>query len=192
MERSSRAMGPVPRYPVLASLFMSTDDKRPLGRILLQRKLVPRELEEAREPKGTAVPAPVAPVASMATLPEILEGSDAETDTLLALSERTGAPALDLRQVNITLDHLDFVPREVAEALRILPVTLRDDRIYLAMANPQDKRAVDELEFVTGKSVQPFIAVHTTLLRTITAAYEAKARGEREYRGSRAPADPSD
>jgi len=70
-------------------------------------------------------------------------------------------------------------------------VMLRDDRIYLAMADPQDKRAVDELEFVTGKSVRPFIAVQTTLVRTITAAYEAKARGEREYRGSRDPAVPS-
>jgi hypothetical protein len=152
---------------------MPTDDKRPLGRILLQRKLVPREAE------------------ALDTLETAAESRDAETDALLALSERTGAPALDLRQVNILLDHLDLVPREIAEALRILPVMLRDDRIYLAMADPQDKRAVDELEFVTGKSVQPFIAVHATLLRTIAAAYEAKARGEREYRGPQAPEGPA-
>jgi hypothetical protein len=169
---------------------MPTDDKRPLGRILLQRKLVPREAEEElREPKGAV--APETPPADAETLSAPAESRDPETDALLALSERTGAPALDLRQVNILLDHLDLVPREIAEALRILPVMLRDDRIYLAMADPQDKRAVDELEFVTGKSVKPFIAVHTTLLRTIAAAYEAKARGEREYRGPRAPAGPS-
>jgi hypothetical protein len=164
---------------------MSSDDKRPLGRILLQRKLVPRELEGAlREQKHAAAPAPSA-------LQPALEDRDAETDALLALSERSGAPGLDLRQVSILLDHLDFVPREVAEALAILPVLVRDDRIYLAMADPHDKRAIDELEFVTGKNVHPFIALPATLLATIAAAYDAKARGERQYRGPRAPAPAS-
>jgi hypothetical protein len=164
---------------------MSGDDKRPLGRILLQRKLVPRELEGAlREQRQAVAAAPSAPQPAA-------EDRDAETDALIALAEGCGTPGLDLRQVNIVLDHLDFVPREVAEALRILPVLMRDDRIYLAMADPHDKRAVDELEFVTGKTVHPFIAVHATLLLTIAAAYDAKARGEKQYRGPRAPAPAS-
>jgi hypothetical protein len=149
-------------------------------------------MDELGASKGAIAPVPAVRAASTATLPKVVEGGDSETDALLALSKRTGAPALDLRKVSIVLDHLDLVPREVAEALRILPVMLRDNRIYLAMADPQDKRAVDELEFVTGKSVHPLIAMDTTLLRTIAAAYEAKARGEREYRGSSAPADPLD
>ena len=61
---------------------------------------------------------------------------------------------------------------------RILPVLVRGDRIFLAMADPHDKRVVDELEFVTGKKVYPYIAVHSTLVKTIAAAYDAKARGE--------------
>src|ERR1700721_2349098 len=100
---------------------MSPDDKRPLGRILLQRKLVPRELEEElREAKGAGAPAPATPPAATATPQAGVESNDAETDALLALSERSGAPPLDLRQVNILLDHLALVPREGAQALRIL------------------------------------------------------------------------
>ncbi len=151
---------------------MPADEKRPLGRILLQRKLVPRELagalreqKPADEPTSSAV-RPVAPE------------RDVEHAELLALSERTGFPALDLRQVTITLDHLDVVPREVAEALRILPVLLGEGLVYLAMADPADKRALDEVEFVTGKTVHPFVVPPATLLRTIAAAYDAKARGE--------------
>jgi len=64
---------------------------------------------------------------------------------------------------------------------------VREGGLYLAMADPHDKRAIDELEFVTGKTVYPFIAVRSTLLQTITAAYAAKARGAEEYRGSKAP-----
>jgi hypothetical protein len=55
------------------------------------------------------------------------------------------------------------------------------------MGDPHDKRAVDELEFVTGKTVYPFVAVKGTLEATIAAAYAAKARGEAEYRGPMAP-----
>ena len=51
------------------------------------------------------------------------------------------------------------MPRELAETNRILPVLVRDDRIFLATANPHEKRVIDELEFVTGKKVYPYIAV---------------------------------
>jgi hypothetical protein len=159
---------------------MPSDDKRQLGRILLQRKLVPRELQGAlREESQEGPPS--------SSVKPILGDRDAELETLRTLADRSGVPGLDLRQLVIVLDHLDVVPREVAEALRVMPVLLRDDSLYLAMVDPHDKRAIEELEFVTGKSVQTFVAVRTTLIQTIAAAYDAKARGERRYRGSRAP-----
>src|SRR5579884_3093077 len=148
---------------------MSSDEKRPLGKILLQRKLVSQqELEAAlREQKRSPSPAPIA-----SQLVE--DGKVDEIDALRALSEQHGVPGIDLSQIAITLEHLDVVPKELAETHRILPVLMRGDRIFLAMADPHDKRVIDELEFVTGKKVYPYIAVHHTLLKTITAAYDAK------------------
>ncbi len=161
---------------------MSSDEKRPLGKILLQRKLVSQqELEAAlRAQKRSMTPAPLASVL-------VSEGTVDEIDALRALSEQHGVPGIDLTQVAIVLEHLDVVPREVAETHRILPVLMRGDRIFMAMADPHDKRVIDELEFVTGKKVYPYIAVHSTLTRTINDAYEAKARGDRHYLGPRVP-----
>ncbi|HEY3822559.1 MAG TPA: hypothetical protein VGL81_35585 [Polyangiaceae bacterium] len=160
---------------------MSADPKRALGRILLQRKLVPKELLGAlTEPKEAA------PRSAPVEVTKEAAKRDTELDELRALADRSGAPALDLRLATIVLEHLDVVPVEVAEALHILPVLVREAGIYLAMVDPHDKRAVEEIEFVTGKTVYPFIAVKTTLRRTIAAAYGAKARGDREYRGSMA------
>src|SRR5579863_2044079 len=149
---------------------MSGDDKRPLGKILLQRKLVSQQgLDDALARQRRAKdPTPLASAL-------VEEGSVAEIDVLRALSEQHGVPGIDLTQVAIVLDHLDVVPREVAETHRILPVLMRGDRIFLAMAEPQDKRVVDELEFVTGKKVYPYIAIQSTLANTIAAAYDAKA-----------------
>src|SRR5580704_16388025 len=160
----------------------SSDEKRPLGKILLQRKLVSQqELEAAlRAQKRSATPAPLASVL-------VGEGTVDEVEALRALSEQNGVPGIDLTQVAVVLDHLDVVPREVAQTHRILPVLVRGDRIFLAMADPHDKRVIDELEFVTGKKVYPYIAMHSTLTKTIQAAYDAKAHGERHYLGPRVP-----
>jgi DNA-binding response OmpR family regulator len=163
---------------------MSSDEKRPLGKILLQRKLVSQqELEAAlRAQKRSVTPAPIA-----SQLVE--QGKVDEVDALRALSEQHGVPGIDLTQIALVVEHLDSVPREVAETHRILPVLVRPDRIFLAMANPHDQRVVDELEFVTGRKVFAYIAIHSTLEKAIAAAYDAKERGERHYLGPRVPAE---
>jgi DNA-binding response OmpR family regulator len=162
----------------------SRDEKRPLGKILLQRKLVSaQELEtalQAQKRSGTSEP-----LASRL----IDDGTVQEVDALRALSEQHGVPGIDLTQIAIRLEHLDLVPRDLAETHRILPVLVRGDRIFLAAADPHEKRVVDELEFVTGKKVYSYIAVHSTLVRAIAAAYDARARGERHYLGPQVPAD---
>jgi DNA-binding response OmpR family regulator len=161
---------------------MSSDEKRPLGKILLQRKLVSQqELDESLQAqRESAAPEPLASQL-------VTEGKIEEIEALRALSEQYGVPGIDLAQIAIALEHLDVVPREVAETRRILPVLVKGDRLFLAMGDPHDKRVIDELEFVTGKKVYPHIAVHGTLIRAIGAAYDAKARGDPYYLGPRVP-----
>ncbi len=161
---------------------MSGDEKRPLGKILLQRKLVSQaDLDAALKAQQRSItPAPLASVL-------VEEGAVDEVQALRALSEQHGIPGIDLLQIGIVLEQLDAVPREVAETHKILPVLVRGDRMFLAMSNPNDKRVIDELEFVTGKKVFPYIAVQATIIRSIAAAYDAKARGERHFLGPRVP-----
>jgi CheY-like chemotaxis protein len=165
---------------------MSNDEKRPLGKILLQRKLVSQQdLDEALRAQKRAPGEATKPLASQLTE----QGAIDELEALRALSEQHGVPGIDLTQVALLLEHLDVVPREVSETHLILPVLMRGDRIFLAMADPSDKRVVDELEFVTGKKVYPYIALSATITRTIAAAYDAKARGEPYFLGARVPAE---
>jgi DNA-binding response OmpR family regulator len=163
---------------------MSGDEKRPLGKILLQRKLVSQqELDKALNAQKRS-PTPV-PLASQL----VDDGTVKEIDALRALSEQYGVPGIDLTQIAILLEHLDVVPRDLAETNLILPVLVRGDRIFLATADPNQKRVVEELEFVTGKRVYSYIAVHSTLVKAIAAAYDAKAGGELRYLGPLVPAE---
>jgi hypothetical protein len=162
---------------------MSERGKQQLGKILLQRKMVsPGELKAAlAEQKRSLTPVPLASHL-------VDEGKVPENAALLALSEQNGVPAVDVTHAIITLAHLDYLPRAAAEALRVLPLSVDAEAVVLAMADPANRKAIDEIEFATGKAVRPRVALHTALVAAIAGAYDAKARGERCYRGPHAPA----
>jgi DNA-binding response OmpR family regulator len=163
---------------------MADDEKKPLGRILLQQKLISqRDLDSALRDQQHAAIDRTKPLASRLTE----RGVVSELDALRALSEQHGVPGIDLTQVALLLEQLDLVPREIAETHLIVPALVKDDRIFLAMASPGDKRVIDELEFVTGKKVYPYVALTTTIEKTIAGAYDAKARGETYFLGANVP-----
>jgi DNA-binding response OmpR family regulator len=155
-------------------------EKKQLGKILLrQRALSPEELERAlAENKGGRLASRLA-----------ASGAISDVAALKALSEQHGIPGIDLGQVCLRLEDLELLPREIAEKHLILPVLVRDDRLFIAMANPREKKVIDELEFVTGKKVYPYVALEGPLSAVIEEAYEKKARGEEYYVGPNCPAD---
>jgi DNA-binding response OmpR family regulator len=155
-------------------------EKKQLGKILLrQRALSPEELERAlAENKGGRLASRLA-----------ASGAISDVAALKALSEQHGIPGIDLGQVCLRLEDLELLPREIAEKHLILPVLVRDDRLFIAMANPREKKVIDELEFVTGKKVYPYVALEGPLSAVIEEAYEKKARGEEYYVGPNCPED---
>ncbi len=108
------------------------------------------------------------------------------------LAEKHGLPGVDLSSTVVPLEALDRVPRPVAEADLILPLSLEGDRLHLAMASPRDAdKILDEVRFVTGMEVSPYIAVQGALEAAIKAAYDAREKGEAFWRGARAGAGPA-
>jgi DNA-binding response OmpR family regulator len=159
---------------------MSEDAKKPLGRILLRQRAVTQpDLDEALA-QGEAGGLPLA-------TRMIESGTLSEIAALKALSEQSGVPGIDLNQICVRLTDLSILPKEVAVRHRLLPVLVRDDRVFVAMAAPTEKKVIDEIEFVTGKHVFPYIALAGPLMRVIGAAYEMRDRGEAFYVGPQCP-----
>jgi DNA-binding response OmpR family regulator len=160
---------------------MSEDTRKPLGRILLQNRAISQpDLDRALQDAPSADRVPLA-----TRLTE--SGAISEVAALKALSEQSGVPGIDLNQVCIRLSDIAVLPREIALRHKLLPVLARDDRIFVAMATPDDKKVIDELEFVTGKRVFPYVALAGPLGRVIAVAYEMRERGEAYYVGPRCP-----
>ncbi|HEX5100189.1 MAG TPA: response regulator [Polyangiaceae bacterium] len=153
-------------------------ERKQIGKILLrQRALTPDQLERAlTENKGGRLASRLA-----------AEGTITDLSALKALSEQHGIPGIDLGQICLRLETLDLLPREIAEKHLILPVLMREDRLFVATANPREHKVLDELEFVTGKKVYPYVALESSLSVVIEQAYTRKARGEAFYVGSQCP-----
>ncbi len=154
--------------------------KKPIGRILLQQRAISQgDLERAltdTEQQGGRL------ASRLAT-----QGAITDVDALKALSEQYGIPGIDLSQICLQLADLELLPREIAEKHLILPVLSREDRLFVAMGNPNERKVLDELEFVTGKKVYPYVALEAALTKAIEEAYVRKSRGEEFYVGPRCP-----
>lgn len=151
--------------------------KKQIGRILLQqRALSAEQLEKALHEGGGRLASRL-----------IESGTISDVAALKALSEQHGIPGIDLGQICMRLEDLELLPREIAEKHQILPVLVREDRLFIAMANPRERTVLDELEFVTGKKAYPYVALEAALGRAIQEAYTRKARGEAYYIGPRCP-----
>jgi DNA-binding response OmpR family regulator len=153
-------------------------DRKQIGKILLrQRALTPDQLERAlTEKKGGRLASRLA-----------ADGTITDLSALKALSEQHGIPGIDLGQICLRLETLDLLPREIAEKHLILPVLMRDDRLFVATANPREHKVLDELEFVSGKKVYPYVALESSLALVIEEAYGRKARGEGFFVGPECP-----
>jgi CheY-like chemotaxis protein len=160
-----------------------SEEKKQLGKILLKQRLVtPDELDSLlKEQKAH-------PGSRLASTVE-RAGKVPGKELLKALSEQHGLPGIDLAQVVVPLENLRWIPTDVAKRHSILPVLVKDDRIFLAMADPRDKRIIDEIEFVTGRRVFPYVALHDLLQEVIEEAYRLLDLGEAHYIGSQVPAE---
>jgi len=113
-----------------------------LGRVLVSRGLLDdTSLRAALEGK----PGGAAFIARL-----LAAGTIGEPELLEALSEFLGMPAVDLSRTAIDLSVLDTVPRHVAEADRMLPLSREGGRLHIAVdGTGYSQQTLDEVQFVT-------------------------------------------
>ena len=164
---------------------MNDKNKTPLGKIFLKQKLVDAsELEMLLDEQK---------IDKKRLASKVLEkGLADEVSLLKALSEQHGMPGINLADIDIELSQLNMIPRDIALKHLVLPISASDDTIFLAMANPDDRRVVQEIEFVSGKRIFPHVALHSQLSAAIENCYAASERGEKVFRSKPAVTSFSD
>lgn len=94
-----------------------------------------------------------------------------EVKLLDFLSRQYGLAAVDLSTTTIDPDVIKLVPLELVKKYRIVPIKRRGATLSIAMIDPSDVFAIDDIKFMTGYNIEPVIATESSVLKTIQQLY---------------------
>src|SRR5918912_4334759 len=94
------------------------------------------------------------------------------------LSKQYGVPSIALTQFEIDPAVVKLVPAETAQKYQIVPLSRSGATLTIAMTDPTNVFAMDDLKFMTGYNVEPVVASELAVSDAIQKYYSA-AKGRR-------------
>lgn len=101
-------------------------------------------------------------------------GLVSESQITEALAEQWGMAVVNLKETNIPPKVLELVPQTMAEIYKIMPISLKNDVLTVAMADPQNVAALDDLRNFLGYEVRGAVSNHQDVEESITRHYADK------------------
>jgi type IV pilus assembly protein PilB len=99
-------------------------------------------------------------------------GYIAETDLTSFLSKQYGVPSINLSQFEIDLEVIRLIPKEVARKHMVIPVNRAGSSLIVAMSDPSNIYAIDDLKFLTGYNIEVVVASEVAIEEAVTRYYE--------------------
>jgi len=139
-----------------------------LGELLLRDQIIsPEQLQRAQEESrksgdrlGNAL---------------IKTGAIPEEDLTQFLSKQYGVPAVNLAEFDIDSEVIALVPKDVAIRHRVVPINRAGSSLIVAIADPSNILAIDDLKFVTGYNIEAVVASDVGISDAIERYYNKKA-----------------
>jgi type IV pilus assembly protein PilB len=97
-----------------------------------------------------------------------------ESDLLNALSKHFGVKSLDLKTLELKDSVLDLIPADLASKYLVVPIKRFGRTLTLAMLNPGDVAAIEDIKFATGFDIEPVVAAEEALLKVIEDHYHVQ------------------
>ena len=92
-------------------------------------------------------------------------------------SNEFGIPLIDLDAIDLDVIPKDLVNEDLIKKHQAIPLYKRGNRLYVAIAEPTNLVAIDEIKFQTGISAEPVLVEVDKLLKFISAALESQDSG---------------
>jgi type IV pilus assembly protein PilB len=93
------------------------------------------------------------------------------------LSKQYGIPSITLTQLDVDAEVVKLVPAQIARKYEVLPIKRAGNQLTLAMADPTNVFAVDDVGFMTNLQVVPVVASQGAIRKAIDRLYEAQTGG---------------
>jgi type IV pilus assembly protein PilB len=110
------------------------------------------------------------------TLVQLGYVSDEEVTNFL--SRQYGVPAINLQYFEIDPSVVKLIPEETAKRYQILPLSRVGAALTIAMVDPTNVFAMDDIKFMTGFNIEPVVASEPAIAEAIEKAYGSSTREE--------------
>ena len=104
-------------------------------------------------------------------------GFISEKDLTVFLSKQYGIPTVDLTTQEIDPEIVKLIPEDVAQKYQVIPVSRTGSTLVVAMADPSNIFAIDDIKFLTGYNVEPLVASDAQIKAAIEKHYETPEMG---------------
>ena len=88
----------------------------------------------------------------------ISAGIITEAELIEALRLQLGIEYIDLSKTTIPISMAQVVPKNIAKQFQVVPVRMERDELYLAMSDPMNFYAIEEVKKAVRKKIVPMIA----------------------------------
>lgn len=96
-----------------------------------------------------------------------------EERLLKFLSQQYGVPAVDLSKLQVDPALVKLVAPEVVQKYLVIPIKRSGATLSLAMVDPANVHAIDDIKFMTGYDVEPWVASEGAVLAAISRFYDS-------------------
>ncbi|MCR4337960.1 MAG: hypothetical protein NUV91_09175 [Candidatus Omnitrophica bacterium] len=100
-----------------------------------------------------------------------------EEDIAQAITSQYGFPYLPLGDYEIDVDVIRTVPENVCRQFCLIPIDKIGKSLTLAMSNPLNTDALEDIELITGCSVQTFVSTATDIKTALNKYYSQPGQG---------------
>ena len=101
-------------------------------------------------------------------------GFTKEEDIAQALTAQYGFPYLPLGNYEINAEIANIIPVRVARQYLLVPIDKIGNNLTLAMSNPLNVQAIEDVELLSGCNIQTFVSTATDIKKAIEKYYKGK------------------
>ena len=98
-----------------------------------------------------------------------------DEDITALLSKQYGVPSINLAQFDIDVGVVKLIPAETAHKYQIIPLSRAGATLTIAMTDPTNVFAMDDIKFMTGYNVEPVVASEGAVLAAIQKYYPSQS-----------------
>jgi type IV pilus assembly protein PilB len=143
-----------------------------LGDLLVKEKVItPEQLEQAMKAQKEAPNSRLGGIL-------VKLGFLTDEDVTNFLSRQYGVPAINLSFFEIDSAVVKLIPHDTAKRYQILPLSRVGASLTIAMVDPTNVFAMDDIKFMTGFNIEPVVASETAIMEGIEKAYNVSAPEE--------------